>query len=96
MTGTMRRSSKALLMGAAVAVLSAMPAAAYDVEPAAISIASDAMAWVPPANLKEAKSKPRHVRQVRAQPARVASLARPGCSWSACERQFVLMIGVGF
>lgn len=96
MTGTVRKISKAFLMGAAIAALSGLPAAAYDVDPAAISLASEAMAWVPPTNLKDAKSKPRHVRHARAQPARVASLAKPGCGWSPCERQFVLMLGVGF
>ena len=91
----MRKLSKAVLStGVAVLAMTvacALPAAAYDAEPAAISAASAVMAWVP-----QAKSKARHVRHVRAQPARVASLARPGCGWTACDRQFVLMIGVGF
>lgn len=94
MAGTMRKLSKTLSIGAtaiAMAAVCVLPAAAYDAEPAAAASVSAAMAWTP-----QAKSKARHVRRVRAQPARVASLARPGCGWSACERQFVLMIGVGF
>ena len=95
MTGTMRKMSKAVLStGVAVLAMTAvfsLPAAAYDAEPAAEPSASAAMAWSP-----QVKSKARHVRHVRAQPARVASLARPGCGWTACDRQFVLMIGVGF
>ena len=94
MTGTMRGLPKTLSIGAtlvAMAALCVVPAAAYDAEPVAAPSASAAMAWAP-----QVKSKSRHVRHVRAQPARVASLARPGCGWTACDRQFVLMIGVGF
>ncbi|MFO1110985.1 MAG: hypothetical protein U1E61_17545 [Bradyrhizobium sp.] len=96
MTVTMRKSGIVLSIGAAVAVIAAAcaaPAAAYDAEPVATSAASTAMAWVPPG-----KSQPKRVRHVRAAPARVASLARPGCGWSTslCDRPFVLMIGIGF
>ena len=94
MPRTMRKLSKTLSIGATViatAAVCVLPAAAYDAEPAAEPSASAAMAWAP-----QVKSKARHVRHVRAQPARVASLARPGCGWTACDRQFVLMIGVGF
>lgn len=96
MTGTMRKLKKAALsIGVAVAAMTAvsvLPAAAYDAEPVTTSAASAAMAWVP-----QGKSKARHVRHVRTQPARVASLANQGCGWfGTCGHPFVLILGIGF
>jgi hypothetical protein len=57
-----------------------------------LSSSSEAMAWAP-----QAKSR-KHVRHLRVQPARVASLARPACGWStsSCDRPYPLMLGIGF
>ena len=99
MTGTMRTPLKTILsFGAAVALMAmvlALPAAASDEPNAAVATASspsDAMAWA-----RAWKSK-RYVRQVRGYPARIASLARPGCGWyaSACDRPFVLILGISY
>jgi hypothetical protein len=80
-------------IGAAIVLatnLVVLPAAGSDAAP--VAPPSAAMAWVP-----DAKSKARHVKHVRVHPARVASLARPDCGWSApCDRQFVLILGIGF
>lgn len=89
--------SKAILsLAAAVALAmawSTLPATAYDVEPGSIPPAPAALM-----RAQQVKSKPGKIRNVRAQPARVVSLARPDCFWSAsfCGRPFVLMIGIGF
>jgi hypothetical protein len=95
----MRRPFKTILpFGVALAFMAmvpALPAAAGD-EPetaaATASSASDAMAWA-----RAWKSK-RYVRQVRGYPARVASLARPGCGWyvTSCDRPFVLILGISY
>ncbi len=94
----MRKPLKTILsFGAAVvlmAMVPALPAAAGDAPNAAAAAASssDAMAWA-----RAWKSK-RYVRQVRGYPARVASLAKPGCGWyaSACDRPFVLILGISY
>ena len=97
----MRTPLKTILsFGAAVALMAmvtALPAAAGDAPSAtaaaASSSSSDAMAW---ARAWKAK---RYVRQVRGYPARVASLARPSsCGWyaSACDRPFVLIVGISY
>ncbi|HKU04691.1 MAG TPA: hypothetical protein VJR30_01375 [Bradyrhizobium sp.] len=86
-------------IGAAIAVaasLCAVPAVAGDAATEvniAPSSARAAMAWAP-----RGKSGIRQVRHIRNHPARVASLAKPGCGWSAsqCDRQFVLILGIGF
>jgi hypothetical protein len=80
--------------------LGGQPAAASD-EPSSVAAVekiepstSSAMAWA-----LQAKSKAKHVRHVRSPPTRVASLTRSGCGWygwSACERPFILMVGIGF
>ena len=94
----MRTPLKTILsFGAAVALMAmvpALPAAASDEPSAAVATASSssAMAWA-----RAWKSK-RYVRQVRGYPARIASLARPGCGWyaSACDRPFVLILGISY
>jgi len=102
MTSKCRFPRAVLFLGAAVAMMIALggpPAAASD-EPTAVAASrkfepstSSSMARV-----LQAKSK-RHMRYVRSQPTRVASPARP-CGglygWFACDRQIVLMIGVGY
>jgi hypothetical protein len=90
----MRKNPRpSISIGAAVAlatILVALPAAGSDAAPVAPS--SAAMASAP-----QGKSKARHVKHVRVHPARVASLARPGCGWFApCDGQFVLILGIGF
>jgi len=95
-----RRVMLALAAAGAMIALGGFPAVASD-EPSSVATSekiepstSSAMAWA-----LQAKSRARHVRYIRSQPTRVASLARPGCGWygwSACERPFVLMVGIGF
>ena len=87
-----------LSTGAAVAFMvaaGALPALGLDApsslnERTELSWSSEAMAWAP-----QARSR-RHARTFRAQPARVASLARPACGWAACDRPYPLMLGIGF
>jgi len=95
-----RRVMLALAAAGAMIALGAFPAAASDEPSSAATIekieqsTSSAMAWA-----LQAKSRTRHARNVRGQPTRVASLARSGCGWygwSACERPFILMVGIGF
>ena len=102
MTGKCRFPRTVLCLGAAVAMmitLGGQPAVASDEPSSAVTVektvpsTSSAMAW--------ARSKARQVRyvrsQVRSQPTRIAALTRPSCSWwSACDRPFVLMLGIGF
>lgn len=47
---------------------------------------------------QQATSRTRQMRRAPVRLARVASLARPGCGWfvSSCDRDFVLILGIGF
>ena len=93
----MRKIPRIILStGAAVTLMTALgaaPSAASEAAAVAVAPPSAAMAWA-----AQGKSKTRHVRQVRSHPERVASLARPTCGWpaSSCDRQFVLILGIGF
>jgi len=93
-------------IGAAVALMTALgaqPAAGSDASNVAVMPVSNqkieppspsrAMAWAPQARLKS-----RRARHARGHPERVAAVSRQGCGWAAspCERQFVLILGVGF
>lgn len=52
---------------------------------------SAAMAWA-------LQGRPKPARSHRIRPARVAALSQQGCGWyaSPCDRQFVLILGIGF
>jgi len=100
MTKTMHAFRKAVFSTCAAVVFmvvaGALPALGLDApsslnERTELSASSEAMAWMPPAKSRK------HVRHFRGQAARVASLARPACGWSAssCDRP-VLMLGIGF
>ena len=89
-------------VGAAIAItatLCAVPAAASGKRSVAaendtidMSQSRSAMAWAP-----REKQGTRHKRRVRSYPARIASLARPGCNPAfPCVRPFVLILGIGF
>ena len=80
---------------AVAAALWTVPASADDARKASVAgdMRSDRVAPVSAKRMAtHARSKPRLVRR---QPTRVASLYPTGCSWS-CDRQFTLIIGIGF